>query len=50
MAQVARHARPTPGNPRIADEHHPGAPRGEHTPKPTNPAAAQFLAVGPGAA
>lgn len=39
-----------PSCPRIADEHYPGAPRGERTPKPTNPAEAQFLAIGPGAA
>jgi hypothetical protein len=48
--EVARHPRSTPGNPRIADEHYPDAPRGERTPKPTNPAEAQFLTIGPGAA
>lgn len=48
--EVARHPRSTPGRPRIADEHDPDAPRGERTPKPTNPAEAQFLAIGPGAA
>ncbi|QWQ45171.1 hypothetical protein KME66_32460 [Streptomyces sp. YPW6] len=48
--EVARHPRSIPGSPRIADEHYPDAPRGERTPKPTNPAEAQFLAIGPGAA
>ncbi len=48
--EVTRHPRSTPGSPRIADEHYPDAPRGERTPKPTNPAEAQFLAIGPGAA
>ncbi|MFD7591979.1 hypothetical protein ACFV6D_02980 [Kitasatospora sp. NPDC059812] len=49
-AEVARHTRSTPGNPRIADEHYPDTPRGERTPKPPNPVEAQFLAIGPGAA
>jgi hypothetical protein len=48
--EVARHPRSMPGSPRIADEHYPDAPRGERTPKPTNPSEAQFLAIGPGAA
>jgi hypothetical protein len=48
--EAARHLRSAPGSPRIADEHYPDAPRGERTPKPTNPAEAQFLAIGPGAA
>ena len=49
-AGVARHLRSTPGSPRIADEHYPDVPRGERTPRATNPAEAQFLATGPGAA
>jgi hypothetical protein len=48
--EVARHRRSTPGNPVIRDEHYPPSSRGERTPKPTNPAEAEFLAVGPGAA
>lgn len=48
--EVARHLRSTPGSPRIADEHYPDAPRGERTPRATNPAEAQLLAIGPGAA
>ncbi len=48
--EVARHPRSMPGSPRIADERYPDAPRGERTPKPTNPAEAQILAIGPGAA
>ncbi|MFC8536687.1 hypothetical protein ACFUJY_22490 [Streptomyces sp. NPDC057249] len=42
--EAARHLRSMPGSPRIADEHYPDAPRGERTPKPTNPAEAQFPA------
>lgn len=48
-AEGARHSRSAPGSPRIVDEHHPDAPRGERTPRATNPAEAQFLAMGPGA-
>lgn len=48
--EVARHLRTTPGSPRIADDHYPDAPRGERTPRATNPAEAQFLTIGPGAA
>lgn len=47
--EVARHPRSMPGSPRIADERYPDSPRGERTPKPTNPSEAQFLAIGPGA-
>ncbi len=47
-------ARITVRNPELVpmarDEHYPNTPRGERTPKPTNPAEAQFLAIGPGAA
>ncbi|GAA2371368.1 hypothetical protein GCM10010246_77090 [Streptomyces cuspidosporus] len=48
--EVARYFRSTPDSPRIADEHYSDAPRGERTPWATNPAEAQFLAIGPGAA
>lgn len=48
--EVARHRRSTPGNPVIRDEHYPPSARGERTPKPTNLAEAEFLAIGPGAA
>lgn len=50
--EVARHARSTPGNPKIADEHYP--PREDHhglrTPRASTPEEAAFLAIGPGAA
>jgi transposase len=55
LVEVARHALSTPGRPRIDLAHYPdhpqdpsGAPR-PPTPKPTNPAEAAFLALGPGA-
>ncbi|GAA1963389.1 hypothetical protein GCM10009838_20520 [Catenulispora subtropica] len=48
--EVARHLRSTPGNPSIDDAHYPAGSRGERTPKPTTPAEAEFLALGPGAA
>lgn len=47
---AAARTRSMPGSPRIVDEHFPDAPRGERTPKPTNPSETQFLAIGPGAA
>jgi hypothetical protein len=51
-AEVARHARSTPGTPVINDEHYP--PRenkdGERTPKATSAEEAAFLALGTGAA
>ncbi|MCX4515772.1 IS21 family transposase [Streptomyces sp. NBC_01619] len=51
-AEVARHERSTPGNPKIADEHYP--PRKDHhgvrTPKASTADEAAFLALGPGAA
>jgi len=54
-AEVARHALSTPGRPRIELAHYPGhpqepsgAPRSP-TPRPTSPAEAAFLALGPGA-
>ena len=51
-AEVARHQRTTPGNPRIDPAHFPPAPEGplNRTPVPTNPAEAEFLAIGEGAA
>jgi hypothetical protein len=49
--EVARHARTTPGTPRVADEHFPPAPQGAlaRTPRPKTAAEAQFLALGEGA-
>lgn len=49
-AEVARHQRTRPGVPAINDTHYPAASRGQRTPKATNPAEAEFLAIGPGAA
>jgi transposase len=50
--EVARHARATPGSPRLADEHFPPAPAGalERAPKPRTAAEREFLALGDGAA
>jgi transposase len=50
-AEVARHLRSTPGNPAINDAHYPPRPDGplNRKPKPTNPAEAEFLAIGEGA-
>ncbi|MDQ3456267.1 MAG: IS21 family transposase [Actinomycetota bacterium] len=50
--EVARHVRNTPGNPRVDASHFPPAPEGplNRTPVPTNPAEAEFLAIGDGAA
>jgi transposase len=49
--EVARHARSTPGNPRIDDAHYPPRPAGAlaRQPKPTNPAETEFLSLGDGA-
>jgi hypothetical protein len=49
--EVARHARTTPGNPRVADEHFPPRPQGplQRTPQARTAAEAQFLALGEGA-
>jgi hypothetical protein len=52
-AEIARHQRSTPGNPRILDEHYPHHPGGNH-PRPPRPRArskaeADFLAIGDGA-
>ncbi|MGH9151656.1 MAG: IS21 family transposase [Acidimicrobiales bacterium] len=51
-AEVARHRRTTPGNPRIDDSHFPPAPEGalDRTPVAANAAEAEFLAIGAGAA
>lgn len=51
-AEVARHARTTPGTPRVDDAHFPPAPEGAlaRTPRPRTPAEAEFLALGEGAA
>jgi hypothetical protein len=50
-AEVARHLRTTPGNPRIDDGHFPPQPAGplSRTPTATSPAEAEFLAIGMGA-
>lgn len=49
--EVARHARATPGSPKIDDEHFPPQPAGalERAPKPRNATEAAFLALGEGA-
>jgi transposase len=50
-AEVARHARATPGSPQLDDEHFPAAPPGalSRAPKARNAAEAEFLALGNGA-
>ncbi len=49
--EVARHARATPGSPRMDDDHFPPAPAGalDRKPKAKNTAEADFLALGDGA-
>lgn len=49
--EVARHRLSTPGHPSIDDAHYPPRPAGPlgRTPKATNPAEAEFLAIGEGA-
>ena len=49
--EVARHRRSTPGRPVIDDAHYPPRPPGPlgRQPKATNPAEAEFLALGAGA-
>jgi len=49
--EVARHARATPGSPRVEDGHFPPAPAGalERKPKARNESEAAFLALGEGA-
>ena len=50
--EVARHARTTPGSPRVTDAHFPPQPEGPlgRTPRATTIAEKQFLALGEGAA
>lgn len=50
--EVARHKATTPGNPRVDPAHFPPAPETplHRTPVPANPAEAEFLAIGAGAA
>ena len=54
LREVARHARSTPGSPRIDDAHYADHPGGRATlaprPRPVDPAERAFLALGPGAA
>jgi len=49
--EVARHRRSTPGSPMIDDAHYPPRPAGplNRSPKATNPAETEFLALGDGA-
>lgn len=49
--EVARHARTTPGNPRVDDTHFPPAPEGAlgRTPRAKTVAEKQFMALGDGA-
>ncbi len=49
--EVARHARATPGSPRLTDEHFPPAPAGAlaRAPKARNAAEREFLSLGDGA-
>lgn len=54
LAEIARHALSTPGNPRIADEHYPahdadGGRKGQPRAKPATEAERAFLAIGDGA-
>ncbi|TLF71819.1 IS21 family transposase [Nocardia cyriacigeorgica] len=51
-AEVARHARSTPGNPSIKDEHYPPrpGPHEDRKPRATSAEEAAFLALGDGAA
>lgn len=53
LAEIARHALSTPGNPRIVDEHYPRHPAGNGPktpkPRPRDDAEAAFLALGVGA-
>ena len=50
--EVARHARTTPGSPRVDDTHFPPQPEGPlaRTPRAQSAAEAEFLAIGDGAA
>jgi len=53
LAEIARHPRSTPGQPRIDDAHYLDHPAGRRTrgarPRPVDPAEIAFLALGPGA-
>lgn len=53
LAEIARHPRSTPGQPRIDDAHYPHHPEGRGTrgarPRPVDPAELAFLLIGPGA-
>ena len=53
LAEIARHARSTPGQPQIDAAHYPDHPAGRGSraprPRPLDPAEAAFLALGPGA-
>jgi transposase len=53
LTEIARHELSTPGNPRIADEHYPDHPGGNHPRppkvKPRNEAEVAFLDLGDGA-
>jgi transposase len=53
LAEIARHPRSTPGQPRIDDAHYPDHPAGRGTrsprPRPVDPAEIAFLRIGPGA-
>jgi hypothetical protein len=50
-AEVARHARATPGSPQVSDAHFPAQPAGalDRNPRARNATEAQFLALGEGA-
>ncbi|MFZ1409992.1 MAG: IS21 family transposase [Micropruina sp.] len=49
--EVARHARATPGTPKLNDSHFPAAPEGalDRSPRPKTAAESEFLALGEGA-
>lgn len=53
LAEIARHPRSTPGQPRIDDAHYPHHPAGRGTrrarPRPVDPGELAFLLIGPGA-
>jgi len=53
LAEIARHARSTPGQPRLDDAHFLDHPAGRGTrsprPRPVDPTEAAFLLIGPGA-
>ncbi len=53
LAEIARHPRSTPGQPRLDDDHYPDHPAGRGTrsprPRPVDPTERAFLLIGPGA-